>query len=155
MKRIGFFVAVVVAFSLAGLLFGQSTRMKVTDLAAPVVTGARVLVVTPSSPFLQFATLDPAGTIVLDASNTLKVPAVSGPIYTQEFFSVSTAAQTLTLGNTPVAGPQANRIYKNGLKQRNGATFDYTLTGTTLTFTAGVGGQTVNPGDLVEVEYWR
>lgn len=42
---------------------------------------------------------------------------------------------TFTIANTPVAG--SVHLYKNGLRQRPGAGADYTISGSTITFTAG------------------
>lgn len=42
---------------------------------------------------------------------------------------------TFTIANTPVAGTL--QLYRNGIRQRVGASNDYTLSGTTITFNTG------------------
>jgi hypothetical protein len=53
---------------------------------------------------------------------------------------------TATILNTPTAGTE--RVYRNGVRQNEGGTEDYTISGTTLTFA-----KKLKAGDIVQVDY--
>ena len=52
--------------------------------------------------------------------------------------SSSDTALTDLLNNTPISDASV-ALYLNGLQQQQGATFDYTLSGTTITWLASTG----------------
>ncbi len=60
--------------------------------------------------------------------------------------SINGSNADFTIANTPTSGTLA--VYLNGLRQRSGAGNDYTLTGTTITFTTAP-----ISGDYIEVDY--
>jgi hypothetical protein len=76
-----------------------------------------------------------ASTIGFNAAGAM-VKAVT--TYVDEFFDPAAAATTVTLSATPIAGHPVE-IHRNGVKQRIGAGNDYTISGTTVTFTPAFG----------------
>ena len=78
-----------------------------------------------------------------DISPTWWQPVVTAFGAADQFFT-ATAAQTTF---TPTVAPLATCfVFVNGLKQRNGATYDYTVVGTSVVFNAGL-----IAGDVVEI----
>jgi hypothetical protein len=153
MKRIVFLAAVMTS-----ILSAQPTKCNLVDCNGPATTAPRIAVLLPNSLKLQFALLDPAGSIVAQ-NNSAGMLVISAPgggtaavqsTYADEFTIVTAANQTITLGHTPAAG-KLFAVYKNGVRLRPGATFDYTLSGMTITVIAAQG---FNIGDSIEVEYY-
>lgn len=69
-----------------------------------------------------------------------------------EIFDSLTSGTTVVLAATPVAGTL--KVYRNGVRQYPGATYDFTLAGTTITFAEafGISGGAAG-GEQVLVEY--
>jgi len=63
-----------------------------------------------------------------------------------ELPTVTDGSANVTLLNTPTAGTE--RVYLNGARQAPGATNDYTISGTTVTFAAAL-----QSGDIVLIDY--
>jgi len=139
-------------------LFGQGpTRTNLSEAKVASNPGARLVIVLANGIFPTVATIDPAFA-VLDTSGPVPVlrgvgGGTTGPIFQQQFVSITTAGQIITLSATPVAGPRPIEVYKNGLKMQ--ALVDYNIVNLALTFTAGPAGQTISPGDSVEIGFYR
>jgi len=63
-----------------------------------------------------------------------------------ELPSVTDGSANVTLANTPTSGTE--RVYLNGVRQAPGSSNDYTISGTTVTFSSAL-----NTGDVVLVDY--
>jgi hypothetical protein len=63
-----------------------------------------------------------------------------------ELPSVTDGSANVTLANTPTSGTE--RVYLNGVRQAPGSSNDYTISGTTVTFSAAL-----STGDVVLVDY--
>jgi hypothetical protein len=100
-------------------------------------------------------TSNPGGTLGTTAITWTDVTPGSGGLANSNFVNdevpsgtVNGVNVTFTIANTPVAG--SVEIYVNGIKQKQGASDDFTNTTTTITFTAGAIPQT---GDVLLVNY--
>jgi len=89
----------------------------------------------------------PDGTVALAVATTQYVDtAVGGTKVFNELPTVTNASTDVTLANAPATNTQV--VYLNGIVQAPGASNDYTVSGTTITFSSAL-----QTGDVVLVNY--
>lgn len=129
-----------------------------TQIAAnrlPFTSNPKIWVYDGAS--VAVADLD-VNTLILENTNgVLQLRSVSSSTpsfsnFQTDYFVATQNAQTFTLSFTPVNGPRPTEVFKNNLKLRSGASYDYTITDRTLTFTVN---NPVEIDDIVEVNYYR
>lgn len=120
---------------------GVSVDQLKSSATAPVVA-----VWIPGSGFREVQ-LDPSIQLVAgpNGTYTLKATVTTIPLRREENFTISGAAQSVTLAS---AAPGELDVYRNGLHMQRG--LDYSVSGGTITFLAG---QALRAGDLVMVTY--
>ena len=126
-----------------------------TGGAFTVDSGAGVVNITSGGTLTLDATADnavltaqPTGGTALAVATTQYVDNAVGAVTNvyNELPTVTDGSANVTLSNTPTAGTE--RVYLNGNRQAPGASNDYTISGTTITFSSAL-----QTGDVCLVDY--
>lgn len=99
---------------------------------------------------------DSAGSVLqLTSAGYLKIPVMKQEVVTTEAITGTDTALADTLDSTPVSSACV-ALFLNGVLCKQGATFDYTISGSTITWLASSGtAPDMTTGDSLTALYWR
>ncbi|TAJ99779.1 hypothetical protein EPO44_10285 [bacterium] len=144
----------ILALALSASIAASQTKVNLNDLRTPTTPGARFVILTSTG--LLFVQPDPAGSVVIDTTVSppiIRAVTVLPPFPQQLEFNVPVIVAPTqvmpAIADTPLPS-MLIQVLRNGLMMT--APGDYTFTARVVTFTAA---QTIQPGDMIKIIYWK